>query len=248
MTRDLHTHTLYSDGKATPEAMILAAIAKGLSEIGISDHVYTAFDESYCMRKDKRQAYLGEIAALKAKYADRITVKCGVEYDLYSTESTAPFDYAIGSLHYLKCGETYYPIDCSKEGFIILAREGFDGDYYALAERYFSLVSAYADREDVSIIGHFDLIAKYNEGNALFDETHPRYLAAAKGAIDRLLAAGKTFEINTGAIARGYRTVPYPAPALLSYLRGKGGKVILSSDAHSPENIAFSFDRFSDCV
>ena len=109
-------------------------------------------------------------------------------------------------------------------------------------------MSAYADRDDIDIIGHFDLIAKYNEGNNLFDETHPRYLAAAKAAIDRLLAAGKPFEINTGAIASGYRTVPYPAPALLSYLRGQGGKVILSSDAHSPENIAFSFDRFSDCV
>ena len=246
MTRDLHTHTLFSDGKATPEEMILAATRKGLDEIGISDHVYTAFDESYCMQKNKIQAYLDEIAALKEKYAGDIAVKCGVEYDLYSTASTAPYDYAIGSLHYLKCGETYYPIDCSKDGFITLAREGFAGDYYALAERYFSLVSAYADRDDIDIVGHFDLIAKYNEGNNLFDEEHPRYLAAAKGAIDRLLAAGKTFEINTGAIARGYRTVPYPAPALLDYLRESGAKFILSSDAHAPENIAFAFADYSD--
>ena len=246
MTRDLHTHTLYSDGKNTPEEMILAAIERGLDEIGISDHVYTFFDHSYCMRKEEIESYKAEIAALKEKYEGRISVKCGVEYDLYSTASTEGFNYAIGSLHYLKCGETYYPIDCSKEGFLTLAREGFKGDYYALAEAYFSLMSAYAQREDIDIIGHFDLIAKYNEGNALFDETHPRYLAAAKAAADALLAAGKTFEINTGAIARGYRTAPYPAPAIFAYLREKGAKFILSSDAHSPENIAFKFSLYAD--
>ena len=44
--RDLHTHSTYSDGKASPEEVILSAIGKGLSEIGLSDHSYTFFDES----------------------------------------------------------------------------------------------------------------------------------------------------------------------------------------------------------
>ena len=245
MIRDLHTHTLYSDGKATPEEMILAAIKAGLSEIGISDHVYTFFDESYCMKKEKTGEYVAAIEALKEKYAGKIVVKCGVEYDAYSTEPTAPFDYAIGSAHYLKVGEKYYPLDCSKDEFVALARDCFGGDYYALAEAYFPLMSAYANRDDISIIGHFDLIAKYNEGNTLFDETHPRYLAAAKKAADALLAAGKTFEINTGAIARGYRTVPYPTPAVLAYLKERGAKFILSSDAHAPDNISFCFADYS---
>ena len=175
-------------------------------------------------------------------------MKCGVEYDAYSTESTAPFDYAIGSAHYLKVGEKYYPIDCSEEGFRTLVKEGFGGDYYAAAEAYFSLMSAYADRADISVIGHFDLIAKYNEGNALFDETHPRYLSAAKKAADRLLAAGKTFEINTGAIARGYRSVPYPTPAILAYLKERGARFVLSGDAHAPENVGFAFDDYRDLL
>ena len=248
MTRDLHTHTLYSDGRATPEEMVLAAIEKGLDEIGISDHVYTFFDESYCMKRERTGEYVAAIAALREKYAGRIVVRCGVEYDAYSTEPTAPFDYAIGSAHYLKVGGKYCPLDCSKDEFVALVRGGFGGDCYALAEEYFSLMRAYADREDIQIIGHFDLISKYNEGNDLFDETDPRYLAAAKKAADALLAAGKTFEINTGAIARGYRTVPYPTPAVLAYLKGKGARFILSSDAHSPQAIAFAFAKYGDCV
>lgn len=244
--RDLHTHTLYSDGKNRAEEMVLAAIEKGLDEIGISDHAYTFFDESYCIKKENIPSYLAEIAALKEKYKDRITVKCGIEQDLYSAESTAPFDYAIGSLHYLKCGETYYPLDCKKEDFISLAEKEFGGDYYALAERYFSLVSAYAERDDITFIGHFDLITKYNEGNALFDENHLRFLAAAEQAADALLAAGKPFEINTGAIKRGYRTIPYPTTAIYDYLRRKGATFLLSSDAHTTDGIAFAFERYKE--
>ena len=224
--------------------MIISAVRKGLDEIGISDHIYTFFDESYCLRKEKIEAYKGEIAALKEKYKAKISVKCGIENDLFSTEPIEGYDYAIGSLHYLQCGGEYYPLDCRKEDFISLAKGCFGGDYYALAEAYFSLMSAYATRADIDFIGHFDLIAKYNEGGALFDETHPRYLAAAKKAADALIAAGKPFEINTGAIARGYRSAPYPAPALYAYMKKKGATFLLSSDAHSTETIAYDFEKY----
>ena len=245
MKRDLHTHTTYSDGKAGAEEMILAAIRAGLDEIGISDHSYTDFDESYCMKKSAIPAYLAEIAALKQKYAGVISVKCGVEQDLFSQESTAPFDYAIGSAHYILSGGAYYPLDKNKAEFVSLCETRFGGDYFALAEEYYDKLAAFADRKDISIIGHFDLITKYNEGNALFDQNHPRYLAAAKKCLDQLAAAGKIFEINTGAIARGYRTTPYPDEPLLAYIRKKGCPLLLSSDAHSPETVAFAFDRIS---
>lgn len=246
--RDLHTHTIYSDGKSTAEEMVLAALGKGLTEIGISDHSYTFFDESYCMRKDRIVAYKEEIAALREQYRGRISVLCGVEQDAYSAESTEGYDYAIGSAHYLRVEGVCYPLDERAEDFEALCLGKFGGDYYALAEAYFDLVSVFAERADVSIVGHFDLVAKYNEGGRLFDETHPRYLAAAKRAADKLLAAGKTFEINTGAIARGYRSAPYPAPALLDYVRSRGGSLMLASDAHTPDRIAFAFDRYKDLV
>ena len=242
--RDLHTHTTYSDGKNGAEEMILAAIGLGLTEIGISDHSYTDFDLSYCMKKSDIPRYVEELSALKSKYADRITVRCGVEQDLFSKESTAPFDYAIGSSHYLVAGGRYCPIDEHKEEFTEICRVGFGGDYYAPAEAYFRQVSDFADRADISIIGHLDLITKFNEGGALFDESDARYLAAAKKCIDRLAAADKTFEINTGAIARGYRTEPYPGRALLAYVKEKGCPLILSSDAHSTSTIAYAFDKY----
>ena len=246
--RDLHTHTTYSDGAASPEEMVRAAIDMGLDEIGISDHSYTFFDESYCIKKDMIESYKREINALKEKYKDDISVLCGVEQDAYSTESTEGYDYVIGSAHYLKIKGEYYPLDMSQLRFYHACRDGFGADYYALAEAYFELVSGFAERDDVSIIGHFDLIAKYNRNQHEFNEEHPRYLTAAKKAIDKLIAAGKTFELNVGAIARRYRTVPYPAPTLLSYIREKGGKLLLASDAHTPRNIAFAFDYYYESL
>ena len=64
---DYHVHTTFSDGENTPEEMVLAAIKKGLKEIGISDHSYTCFDESYCMQREKIVEYKREIAELKIK-------------------------------------------------------------------------------------------------------------------------------------------------------------------------------------
>ena len=246
--RDLHTHSTYSDGKASPEEVILAAIDKGLSEIGLSDHSYTFFDESYCMKKERVEAYKAELAALKAKYAGKISVLCGVEQDAYSTESTAGFDYVIGSVHYIKVEGEYIPVDESIEILRAAVQKYFDGDVYALCEAYFATVADVVNKTDCDIIGHFDLISKFIEKEPLFDTQHPRYAAAWQKAVDELLKHNVPFEINTGAISRGYRTQPYPGEEMREYIREKGGRFVLSSDAHSKENIGYCFDEFEALV
>jgi histidinol-phosphatase (PHP family) len=54
--------------------------------------------------------------------------------------------------------------------------------------------------------------------------------------------------VNTGAIARGYRKEPYPALEIVEYVKSKGGKLILSSDAHKKENVAFQFEKWQKYV
>ncbi|MGN1096010.1 MAG: hypothetical protein ACI4QR_06440, partial [Eubacteriales bacterium] len=83
----------------------------------------------------------------------------------------------------------------------------------------------------------------FNEGGRRFDENDARYRRAALSAMEKLNNAGKIFEINTGAISRGYRTSPYPSPFLLGALSEMGGRVTLSSDSHTAKNIGFAFDK-----
>ena len=243
---DYHVHTTFSDGESTPEEIVKAAIKKGMAEIGFSDHSYTYFDESYCIKREKIAEYKREIARLKEKYKDRIKILCGVEQDFYSAESTEGYDYVIGSVHYVKKSDKFYPVDESAERFAGVTNDVFGGDYYAFAEEYFNTVAGFAERADIDTIGHFDLVSKFNEQRNFFDEKNERYENAWKNAVDKLITANKTFEINTGAIARGYKKEPYPSDNIRAYIKSTGGKFILSSDSHSAENLCFYFDKIVD--
>ena len=226
-----HTHTRYCDGKDSPEELVLEAIRLGCGELGFSGHSYVPFDDC-CMTVEGTEDYKREIRALREKYAGQIKILLGVEQDYYSPMPTDDYDYVIGSVHYvLKDGE-YLPVDLSREAQIALVREHYDGDFYAFVEDYYALVGDIYEKTGCNIVGHFDLITKFNEDGSLFDTAHPRCRAAAMNALERLSVEPVLFEINTGAIARGYRTTPYPEPFLLEELRRRGTPLILSSDCH----------------
>ncbi len=237
ITRDLHTHTTYSDGKNTPEEMVVAAIQKGMKVIGISDHSYTRFDTSYCIKKEKIEEYIREINALKAKYGQQIKVLCGIEQDIFSGLPQYDFDYVIGSVHYIKIGEDYVPIDSSLQELKAAADKYYDGDMFPVIEEYYRLVGAVAQQTNADIIGHFDLITKYQNVECLFDENDERYVNAWKAAVDKLIAFDIPFEINYGPVFRGYKPVPYPAKTIQDYIVSKGGRFIFSSDSHRAETI-----------
>ncbi len=240
--RDLHCHTAFCDGKNTAEEMVLAAIEMRLSTIGISEHGYTSFDTSYCLPPQKTEEYKAELRRLKKKYSGKIEVLMGIEFDALSDLDTSDYDYVIGSAHYVKCSDQYLPVDESPSDFERICREYFGGDYYAFAEEYYRTVATLANKK-IDIVGHIDLITKFNEENRFFDMEDPRYLKSAQSAIDALLPLNIPFEINTGAISRGYRSEPYPCKALRHYIKEKGGTLILSSDAHSKEFLCYKFEE-----
>ncbi|MBM6829222.1 histidinol-phosphatase [Anaerotignum lactatifermentans] len=240
---NFHTHTTYCDGKCTVEEMVRAAYEKGFSALGFSGHSYTAFDESYCMSKEGVKNYLAELAEWKAAYAGKMEIYAGVEQDYYSEESTAPFDYVIGSVHYLCCDGRYYDVDESSEKMERVIREYFGGAGLKYAAAYFAVAADVVRKTGADIIGHFDLVTKFNEGNRLFDTESKAYRFAALEAMEALLETGKPFEINTGAMYRGLRTEPYPSFALLKELRKRGGKILLSSDSHDTVSLGFGFEE-----
>ena len=247
MMRDLHVHTVFSDGKNTPEEIVLEAIRKGLGTIGFSDHSYTFFDESYCMKKERIGEYFDTIRSLGDRYDEKIEILAGIEQDYYSNEPTDRCDYVIGSVHYLKLQNDYIEVDWSPQILRSAAERYFGGDLYALAAQYYETVGDLGRKMRPDIIGHFDLISLFNEKEALFSEDDPRYLKPAFTAVDRLIDSGcRVFEINTGAMARGYKETPYPSETLRDYIRKKGGRFILSSDSHRKETLCYAFSEYLD--
>lgn len=244
MLCDLHTHTTYCDGQNTAEEMVLAAIEKGLKTIGFSGHAYTSVDGDYTMSPQNTEKYKAEISLLKEKYKGKIEILCGIEQDYFSDFKPDGYDYVIGSVHSIEKDGKFYSVDHSEEYYLKTVKE-LDGDFIGFSEMYFELVAKIYEKTNCDIIGHFDLCAKFNgDGNKFFNEQDPRYIKAGEKAILNLLKSGKPFEINTGAIHRGYRNIPYPAPHFLKFIQINGGKVILSSDSHSTKTLCYQFDKW----
>ena len=160
MLTNYHTHTTYCDGENTPEEIILYAIERGFDAIGFSGHGYTPFDLRYCMKDT--EGYKREINALKEKYSHKIEILCGTEEDAMSPQSRDGFDYVIGSSHYFCVDGKYYPIDSGYDYFKeCLGIFGYD--IPRLAETYFGTFANYVMKHRPDIIGHFDLITKFDE-------------------------------------------------------------------------------------
>lgn len=245
---DLHVHSVFSDGRDTPRDIVISAIEKGVKTLGFSDHSYTEFDERYCIQRDKQAEYIRTINELKNEFSDKIEILCATEQDFYSTAPTSGYDYVIGSVHYVLIDGEYIPVDETADILKQTADKYFSGDILSLCEAYFENVGKVYEKTKCDIVGHFDLITKFNEQEQLFDESDPRYIRAYRKAVDKIITDCKVFEINTGAISRGYRTTPYPSENIRSYIRQKGGKFILSSDSHQKETLCFEFDKFRNLL
>lgn len=234
---NLHSHTTYCDGVNTIEEMILAAMDRGFDVFGFSGHSYLHFDESWCMSKENTKKYIEEVHNLAAKYKEKITVLCGVEQDYLSDTTTEQYDYSIGSVHVINKNGHYISVDYTADHLIDSINKYYNGDALSLAEEYFQLIGDIHNKTKCQIVGHFDLLTKFNEKMPIFDTKHPRYVAAVDKALAKLLESKVIFEVNTGAISRGYRTTPYPSPEILKKIQNGGGKVIISSDTHSVDSV-----------
>ena len=238
---NLHTHTTFCDGKDSVEAMVQVAIEKGFTALGFSGHSFTAFDQEYCMTIAGTEQYLAEIARVKALYEGRLAIYAGIEQDFYATYGTEQFEYALGSVHYVKKAGIYYPVDENPEEFQRGVREGFGGDVYAYTKAYYDTIAQFPKTHRVDFIGHFDLLEKFNADHRYFDPQDKRYWYEAHGAIEALIANDLPFEINTGGIYRGYCKEPYPSAMLLKEILRQGGRVMISSDSHNQGSLDFYF-------
>lgn len=239
--QNLHTHTIYCDGKNTPEEMVKYALDKGFDSLGFSGHSYMFFSAYSGISAERTEKCNEEVRALAQKYKDTIKLYLGLEYDFYSEVDLSGYDYLIGSVHYLKIGDKYVAFDRGADEVKSVINEYFAGDGLAFAKEYYKTVAELPTRGKFDIIGHFDLITKNCDKTFLFDMDSKEYLSYAFEAIDALRGKIPLFEVNTGAIARGYRKTPYPAIPLLKELKRCGFGAIISSDCHNGEYLDCAF-------
>lgn len=243
--QNLHTHSVFSDGKNTCEEMVLSALQKGFSSLGFSEHAYTPYDSDCCIKKNDIPRYFSEVNRLREKYAGQIQLFLGFECDCYYDTPKDGLDFTIGSVHYI-CDEStgeYFAIDYKTEIFEQALKQVAGGDIRKFAGLYYGNVTKMAQAYKPDIVGHMDLITKLNRGNRYFDPKSQWYRQMIREAAEQIAETGCIVEINTGGMSRGATDVPYPSLEILSMLFKLGVPVIVSSDAHSADTVGFWFDN-----
>lgn len=240
MISDFHTHTDFSADSETPAVdQIEKAISLGMKEICITDHNdYDVADGALDFFLDL-PAYILQIQELKKLYKGKIDVRLGMELGLqlhikdYLNQVVLdyPFDFIIGSSHFVKGLDPYEP-------------EYFKGRTVREAFEEFFSVSLKRVREldSFDVYGHLDYIVRYSP-NKNQDYSYQAYQEYIDPILRIIIERGQGIECNTGGYKYGLGQ-PNPCVDILRRYRELGGEILtVGSDGHEPEHIGYGFDR-----
>ncbi len=237
---DYHLHTpLCRHALGSPSEYLEAAREKGLREIGFADHYPLGLlgvkpQSEVTMSPGELAGYIGEIKALAAGEKE-IRVKLGVEVDylpgkakeLARLLAREPFDYVIGSIHFMGDWDFTHPLQEARYKTLDLAQ---------VYRRYFELLWQACSSGLFDIIGHIDVVKKF--GYRLSDdEMEPYWRCTAR----ILKENGLCFELNSSGRAAPAAEF-YPGRRLLELCCREGVPVTLGSDAHAPDQVGRYFD------
>ncbi|MGN0448620.1 MAG: histidinol-phosphatase [Acutalibacteraceae bacterium] len=241
-----HTHTILCDGKNTAEEMVIAAIEKGFESLCFTGHSPMKNESDWTMTETSLPLYKAQTEALKERFADKIDILCGIELDSdFKNVNLKDFYPVIGSVHQFENNGKFYDIDYTFERLKSAVDEVFDGSFIKMAETYYNKLTDFIIQTEVDIVGHIDLICKFNEQNPVFSESDEAYKSIVFSAVDKILNSKPDiiFEVNTGAMYRLGNKKPYPDEFVLKYIISRGGRLTVSSDAHCTEALDFAFSE-----
>jgi histidinol-phosphatase (PHP family) len=242
---DYHVHSEYSVDCAVPmRAQCDAAIAAGVTEIAITDHLDHEPADPGCGYY-RVEDYLREVEEVKREYAGRLTVLAGAEIDY--NERIAPqvrafverygreYDVVIGSVHYGEDGAIIFP------------------DYFA-GRSEDDVLLPYLDRVQAAVetgwfdtIGHLDLPKRY------MPKTHRSYDPLAyrdrlRPVFRAMIERGVSFEINTSGLRQTPKT-SMPGPAVVRWYVDEGGRFITTgTDSHAPQTVGSGLAKTLDML
>ncbi len=246
-----HSHTNYCDGAEAPEEYAKEAVRLGLPAYGYSSHAPVPFSSDWNIPDDKLKNYLSEISEIKEKYKTWLQVYLALEIDFipgiagrsrYLMKDTS-LDYFIGSVHFLEKfpnGE-YWNIDTSYELFESGLKEIFDNNFHKAALRFWETTRQMITEDSPDIIGHLDKIKMFNSKNRYFNENERWYKDQVELTFDTIKDKDCIVEINTRGFYRYGQPDLYPAEWIIRKIAEKDIPVIISSDAHKPEEILKGF-------
>ncbi|MDD2414811.1 MAG: histidinol-phosphatase HisJ family protein [Eubacteriaceae bacterium] len=235
MNADYHIHTDFSDDSECPmEDMVAKAIELGLDEIAFTEHVdYGVKGVDNC----DFDRYFNKVEALQKKVRNQITIKTGIEFGVQLATISAfeeafhlyPFDFVILSNHQID-NQEFWNYEFQKGR----TQEEYQHAYYDAIAR---VIEGY---KDYSVLGHLDMIKRYDPAGDYPDEN---IMGQVDAILKQVIADGKGIEVNTSSFKYGLKDL-MPSRAILKRYHELGGEILtIGSDTHETTHLA---DHFQD--
>jgi len=247
MNFNLHTHTLFCDGKAEPEAYIKRALELSFHTLGFSGHAPVPFENNFSIKEDEFDNYISAINSLRDKYKDQINIFLALEIDFIPgvTKSFSEFvkqgnlDYTIGGVHLVRNMEKQglWFIDGPKhEIYDDGLQKLFHGNIRKGVEAYYNQIQEMTVTQKPDIIAHFDKIKMHNK-NRYFSEGENWYKDLVWKSLKTISETGSIVEVNTRGLYKKRSETTFPGPTILEQLLHLKIPITLSSDAHQPDDL-----------
>jgi histidinol-phosphatase (PHP family) len=222
-----------------------AALQHGLTEIGMSDHspLPDGFDASWRMKHSELDHYLNELSHVQTMMKRQgLTVRYGLEIDFYPDNESYiqelldyyPWDYVIGSIHFL--GDWGFDNPEDQSGW----------QHWGLAQAwcaYFDAVAASAASGLFDIIGHPDLLKKYNHCQPNDETVH----AAENRMLQAVKNAGVALEISSAGLRKPVAEI-YPRHTMVAKAAHLDIPFAYGSDAHKPHQVGAAMQACLQCL
>lgn len=238
ITSDYHMHTpLCGHADGDPMAYAENAINNGLKRIGFSDHapLLTHRDPGISMDHSQLSVYHHMIESVRAEFEGQLEVLVGIEADFvpgYEERTKAllaqyPYDYVIGSVHFI-----------SEWGFDdpIQLKEWNKRDVNKVYHEYYKLLRKSALSRMFDILAHVDLVKKFD-----FKPTEDMTSEIEENA-KVFKKTGVVIEINTSGLRKPVHEM-YPSLHDLKIYCAKGVPITFGSDAHTPSDVGRDFNK-----
>jgi len=233
---DYHMHTpLCRHASGEPVDYARRAVELGFTEIGFSDHSPMLRDDfdNWRMFNHQLDEYVEKVRRAQREFP-QLTIRLALEVDylpgqeewIRDLAARHPWDYFIGSVHYVS--ESWAIDDPSK------LSEWKHRDAFEVWSVYFDWLTRATESGLFEIIGHADLPKKF--GHRPTKDCTPLY--------ERFLTAAKkhncAIELNTAGLRKDCKEI-YPSRQILELAFAKGVPITFGSDAHKPEEVGMNF-------
>ncbi|MEW6155942.1 MAG: histidinol-phosphatase HisJ family protein [Verrucomicrobiota bacterium] len=238
---DYHMHTpLCRHAIGEPTEYAAHALRVGLTEIGMSDHNPMIRDDydDWHMQIAELDAYVEKVRKAQRDHPT-LSIKLSLEVDylpghedwIRELAGRHPWDYLIGSVHYVT---DEWDLDNPKKIAEWERRQAID-----VWTAYFERLTQAAESRLFEIIGHADLPKKFcfypkEDCTHLFEQ----FLKSAR-------ASGCAIELNTAGLRKDCKEI-YPSPSILQLAQRLGVPITFGSDAHAPGEVGMDFQRAVD--